>query len=316
MTARKRSKRRPPSIPTPARPRKRTTPATTSALGKSATNNTSAAGKTNATGKTSATATSVLAARGAAQQASLSAEEPRNARSNRGRKFPPEPLRPEEVEALAAACNARYPSGARNRALVLVLANSGLRCAEALSLAPKDYDAEHGRLRVLRGKGGKHRIVPVLGAAATALAKWFEHRARLGLTKSVRIFSTAKGKPLATAYVRGLVKRLAKRAGIDKRVHVHGLRHTFAFESIRRGVKMNVLSKVLGHSSSAITSRYIDHLGDDDAVEAVRHAWDENNDQGLAPAASEPAALSAGSTDPQPRPRRSRRRSSPRRRPC
>jgi integrase len=196
-------------------------------------------------------------------------------RSNRGQRFPPEPLRPGEVDALATACNPRYPSGARNRALIYVLAHSGLRCAEALDLAPKDYDGERGCLRVLRGKGGKHRVVPVSGAAATALAKWFEHRVRLGLSSTVPIFSTSRGESLATSYARALVKRLARRAGIEKRVHVHGLRHSFAIESIRRGVKINVLAKILGHANSATTSRYIDHLGDDDAVEALRRAWDD-----------------------------------------
>lgn len=210
-------------------------------------------------------------------------------RSNRGRRFPPEPLRPEEVEALARSCNPRYPTGARNRALVYVLAHSGLRCSEALHLNPKDYEPERGALRVLRGKGGKHRLVPVSGAAATALVRWFEHRARLGLPSSAPVFSTLTGGPLATAYARKLVKRLAERAGIEKRVHVHGLRHSFAVESIRRGVKINVLSKVLGHANSGITSRYVDHLGDDDAVEAVRVAWDDGDGESVTLSATQSA---------------------------
>ncbi len=215
-------------------------------------------------------------------------------RSNRGKTFPPEPLRAEEIEALAQRCNLRYPTGARNRALILVLGHSGLRCAEALDLRPKDYDAERGRLRVLHGKGDKHRIVPVSGAAAAALVRWFAHRQRLGVADSAPLFSTAHGKPLATAYVRGLVKRLARHVGIGKRVHVHGLRHSFAFESIRKGVKINILSKVLGHASSAVTSRYIDHLGDDEAVEAVRQAWAEIAASPIAsPSATKPRAVLA-----------------------
>lgn len=205
-------------------------------------------------------------------------------RSNRGQRFPPEPLRPAEVDALARACNPRYPTGARNRALVYVLAHSGLRCAEALDLAPKDYEDERGCLRVLRGKGRKHRVVPVSGATATALAKWFEHRQRLGLQSSAPIFSTLRGESLATSYARALVKRLAERAGLEKRVHVHGLRHSFAVESIRRGVKINVLAKILGHANSGTTSRYIDHLGDDDAVDALRRAWDDEGAEGSRPA--------------------------------
>lgn len=196
-------------------------------------------------------------------------------RSNKGRRFPPEPLRPEELDALAQRCNPRYPSGARNRALILVLGHSGVRSAEAVALLPKDLELDRGRLRVLHGKGDKHRLVPVSGAAAAALVRWFEHRKKLRIPDSAPLFSTAKGKPLATAYLRALVKRLARRVGIAKRVHPHGLRHSFAFESIRRGVRINTLAKVLGHSSSAVTARYVDHLGDDAAVESVREAWND-----------------------------------------
>ena len=59
----------------------------------------------------------------------------------------------------------------------------------------------------------------------------------------------------------GICRRLvAERASIERRVHVHGLRHSFAVESIRRGAKINVLSKVLGHANSGITWRYVFQL--------------------------------------------------------
>jgi integrase len=207
--------------------------------------------------------------------------------SNRGRKLHPEPLTPKEVERLATVPNPRYPTGARNRALILVLAGSGLRITEALSLRPKDHDSVRGTLRVLQGKGGKARTVPVTGAAALALARWLEHRSRLGHVGTPPIFCTLKGEPIESAYVRAMLPRLARRAGIEKRVHAHGLRHSFAAESIRRGVKINALSKVLGHSSSGVTARYIDHLGDDDAIEAVRAAWDDGASEDKATVESE-----------------------------
>ncbi len=192
---------------------------------------------------------------------------------NKGAKFHPEPLTPEEVERLAGAANPRYPTGARNRALILVLAGSGVRITEALSLRPKDYDVARGRIRVLKGKGRKARIVPVTGAAAAAIARWMQHRAKLGHNGTAPIFCTLKGEPIESAYVRAMLPRLAKKAGVEKRVHAHGLRHSFAAESIRLGVRINALSKVLGHTSSGVTARYIDHLGDDDAIDAVAEAW-------------------------------------------
>ncbi len=193
--------------------------------------------------------------------------------SNKGRKLPPEPLTPDEVERLSSAANPRYPTGARNRAIIMILATSGLRISEALDLRPKDYDRTRGTVRVLRGKGRKHRLVPVMGATATAIERWMVHRGALELPAGAPLFCTLGGGKVATAYMRRLLPRLAKRAGIGKRVHPHGLRHTFATESMRRGVRLNSLSRVLGHASTAITSRYIDHLGADQAVDDVRAAW-------------------------------------------
>lgn len=192
---------------------------------------------------------------------------------NRGRKLPPEPLTDDEIDRLAAVPNPRCPTGARHRALILVLAHSGARISEALYARPKDYDARRGTLRLLKAKGGKHRTVPVSGAAATALAAWMAHRALLGLPSTAPLFCTLQGGPMATANVRELLPRLARRAGIEKRVHPHGLRHTFAVEALRRGVRINTLSKALGHSNVGTTSTYVDHVGDPAMVEEIRNAW-------------------------------------------
>ena len=66
-------------------------------------------------------------------------------------------------------------------------------------------------------------------------------------------------------YVRQVLHRLGDRAGIEKRVHPHGLRHTFAFELQDAGTPMVTISKLLGHSSIAVTSRYLDHMTNDQA---------------------------------------------------
>jgi integrase len=66
------------------------------------------------------------------------------------------------------------------------------------------------------------------------------------------------------------VKRLAAKAGIEKRVHPHGLRHTHAAELAREGVPMNVIQAQLGHSSLATTSRYLAHVAPQHVVEAMK----------------------------------------------
>jgi integrase len=75
--------------------------------------------------------------------------------------------------------------------------------------------------------------------------------------------------------VRALFKRLGKKAGIEKRVHAHGLRHTHAAQLAEEGVRMNVIQRQLGHSSLATTSRYLEHISPTDVIEANRkREWD------------------------------------------
>jgi integrase/recombinase XerD len=70
--------------------------------------------------------------------------------------------------------------------------------------------------------------------------------------------------------VRVLLRRLAAKAGVDKRCHPHGLRHTFAVELEEAGTPVTVISKLLGHSSIAVTARYLDHLTNGQAVDALQ----------------------------------------------
>jgi len=77
-------------------------------------------------------------------------------------------------------------------------------------------------------------------------------------------------------YVRGILKRLATRAGIDKPVHAHGLRHTHAAQLRAEGVDIAIISRQLGHASIATTARYLDHLAPSAVIEAMRRrSWKE-----------------------------------------
>src|SRR5436190_11197786 len=78
---------------------------------------------------------------------------------NRGKRFPAEPLSPDEVKQLLRACSRRASSGVRNKALLVVLYRGGLRLSEALSLQCKDLDFEAGSVRVLCGKGRTSRLI-------------------------------------------------------------------------------------------------------------------------------------------------------------
>ena len=75
---------------------------------------------------------------------------------------------------------------------------------------------------------------------------------------------------MATAYVRALMPRLARKAGIEKRVHAHGLRHTHAAELAMEGKPVNLIQAQLGHASLAVTSTYLAHIAPVQLIEAMR----------------------------------------------
>jgi site-specific recombinase XerD len=176
-------------------------------------------------------------------------------------KLPVEILTADEVQSLLKGCSNRCPTGVRNRALIVCLWRAGLRIGEALALLPKDLNAKAGTLRVLHGKGDKARTVALDPQALAVLQRWLDWRQeRLGLTGRQPIFCTLEGGALADAYCRGLFKRLGKKAGIVKRCHPHGLRHTHATELLSEGATMGIISKQLGHTSIATTARYLDHI--------------------------------------------------------
>lgn len=194
--------------------------------------------------------------------------------ANKGLKLPAEPLTPDEVKSLIRACSKRAPTGIRNRALIVVLYRAGLRVSEALAIMPKDLDAANSTIRVLHGKGDKARVVGLDAGAWAILQLWLDRRAALGINGRQPVFCTLKGKPVSSAYVRMLLPRLGRRAGIEKRVHAHGLRHTHAFELATEATPIHVIQAQLGHSSVATTDRYIRHLNPAVVVEAMKaRSW-------------------------------------------
>lgn len=194
--------------------------------------------------------------------------------SNRGKRFPAEPLTPDEVRALIKACSPRAPTGLRNRALIVVMYRAGLRISEALSLQPKDLDHEQQAIRVLHGKGGRSRVVGLDAGGWAVLQLWLERRKQLGIGNKASVFCTLAGDTIKTPYVRALFPRLAKRAGIERRVHAHALRHSHAWELINEGAGVHVIQAMLGHAALSTTARYIAHLNPTTIIEhARRRSW-------------------------------------------
>jgi site-specific recombinase XerD len=181
-----------------------------------------------------------------------------------------------EIEFLMRQCSRRAPTGIRNRALIALLWRCGLRIGEALALAPKDFDPDSGTLVVQRGKGGKRRVVGVDAGTVALVGRWFEARRKRGILNSSPLFCSLAGRPMDQSYVRHLLPRLARKAGIERRVHAHGLRHAFAVDLVRSGAPLYVVRDPLGHSSVATTQVYLSRVGAHEAVDAMRNReWDE-----------------------------------------
>ena len=186
---------------------------------------------------------------------------------NKGQKYPAEVLTTDEVHAIIAGCSAKAPTGIRNRAMLTLLYRSGLRVSEVLALRPSDVNLDAHTVRVLHGKGNKATTRGFHPSATDALARWLDMRK--GVAGRGTLFCTLAGQPLQAQYVRRMLHRLAAAAGIEKRVHPHGLRHTFAWELEQAGVPVSVISALLGHSSIAVTARYLNHLTNHQAVSAL-----------------------------------------------
>lgn len=160
----------------------------------------------------------------------------------------------------------RRPTALRDRALVMLLADTGLRIGEAAALRVEDVDLSSGRIRVQRGKGGKGRVVFASPPVLEALRAYWASRSA---GPEDPAFADLNGRGLSADALKRLIRRLGRRAGV--RIHAHALRHFFATQYLRNGGDPLTLKRLLGHSTLAMVERYV-QLVDDDLREAHRRA--------------------------------------------
>jgi integrase len=191
-----------------------------------------------------------------------------------------EPFSGEQVEALLSACG-HGEMGNRDRALLLVLLDTGARCSEIVQMNLADLDPDRRRLQILHGKGNKQRVVPFAERCATALSEYLEARGRkpgpLFLAGTHLRVLTAD-VPLRPNGLKQLLRRLGKRTGI-KKVHAHRFRHTFATWAIQHDARELDVQYLLGHSSPDMVCRYSSSYRSEQA--ALRHVTFSPADQML-----------------------------------
>ena len=193
-------------------------------------------------------------------------------RRRQGRKIP-EVLEADEQTALLRQPNRRYPTGERNRLILSLMLNTGIRLSEAIALRWKEIDLNSGKLMVRQGKGAKDRTLWVCESDLKILRNWRERQARDIAGNPAHVFTTMVGNPVSGRYVQQMVKRYAARAGIGKNVHPHTLRHTFATDLYRETTNIRLTQKALGHANLATTMIYT-HVVDEElegALKTFRH---------------------------------------------
>ncbi|OFJ52230.1 site-specific tyrosine recombinase XerD [Mycolicibacterium grossiae] len=150
------------------------------------------------------------------------------------------------------------PLSLRNRALLEVLYSTGARISEAVGLDVDDVDVA-SRSVLLRGKGGKQRLVPIGRPAVAALDAYLVRGrpdlARRG-TGTAAIFLNARGGRLSRQSAWQVLQDAAERAGISAAVSPHTLRHSFATHLLEGGADVRVVQELLGHASVTTTQIY------------------------------------------------------------
>lgn len=203
---------------------------------------------------------------------------------NAGKKYPPTPPEPEEVVAILdrlwrPGLNPKlHTLGLRNRALTVVLWRAGLRIHEALLLIPSDLNFDRCMVTVRRGKGGKRGLCGIDRKALEEVGEWIVERARRGFTDAQPLFPVVEGQtrggPLNQAYVRTVLHRATREAGITKRVAPHQLRHACAVDLARSKVSIPLISRQLRHSNIATTSTYLQGISPEEVLDVMaERSW-------------------------------------------
>lgn len=130
-----------------------------------------------------------------------------------------------------------------------------LRISESLDLTPRDYDKKNGIILIRKGKGGKHRKVAIGPRASQALDNWLKIRGNIGDNKP--IFCTEEGNRLHRVNVYNQMRKIARRAHVDKRVHPHQLRYSGASTMLRKGANIAHIQGQLGHHKPSTTMIYL-----------------------------------------------------------
>ena len=173
-------------------------------------------------------------------------------------------LEHEEAEALLRIPNKKYLPGLRNRAIIALMLNMGLRVSEVVNLKPGNDNLTKSKIRIVSGKGGIDRDLSIPLNTSEYLKAWKDTKPPgteyfFCIVKKVPegYFETKIGNKLTVRGIQVWIKRYAVRAGITKNVSPHTLRHTYATMFYKQTKDLETLRMILGHSDISTTQIYI-----------------------------------------------------------
>lgn len=180
-----------------------------------------------------------------------------------GRKLP-DILSMEEIDSLIDAVDLEKAEGQRNKAMLETLYSCGLRVSELVNLKLTNLFFDQGFIKI-EGKADKERLVPVSTRAVEEIEKYINgYRKGLKIHKDSEniLFLNRRGKKLSRVMVFTIIKNLAKKINLNKRISPHTFRHSFATHLINGGADLRAVQEMLGHESILTTEIYT-HLDRD-----------------------------------------------------
>jgi len=174
-----------------------------------------------------------------------------------GRKLP-DILSLDEIDTLINAIEVDKPEGQRNKAILETLYSCGLRVSELVNLKLSNLFFEQGYVKI-EGKSNKERLVPISNRAITEINKYLEgYRKTLRVTPSAQdiVFVNRRGQILSRVMIFTIIKNLAEKVDLKKKISPHTFRHSFATHLIDGGADLRAVQEMLGHESILTTEIY------------------------------------------------------------
>ena len=173
----------------------------------------------------------------------------------------PDTLSEQEINSLISAIDLSKVEGERNRAMLETMYSCGLRVSELIDLKISDLFFEEGFIKIV-GKGNKERFVPIHYKAQKYIESYMNHyRIHISIVKDYEdiLFLNRRGKSLTRQMVFVILKNLAIKINLDKKISPHTFRHSFATHLLKNGADLRSIQQMLGHESITTTEVYV-HL--------------------------------------------------------